>query len=88
VAADRALTHGGDLRSALARNHALMQVGHAVAAGALEEEWQHSVQQTSQPAQHHSQAETAGRDQVLKIGFADRFGVFSKKPVHVHGPRD
>jgi hypothetical protein len=62
-----------------------VKVLNAVAAGALEQKRQQPMQQASKPAQHHAQAKTACRKEVLKIGLADRVRVLGKKPVQIHG---
>jgi hypothetical protein len=86
AAADRSLTHGRDGRLwlSLPGDHALVQIGDAVAAGTLEEEGQQTVHQTGQATEHHAQAEGARREQVLEVSLANRLGVFSEEAVRIH----
>ena len=86
AAADRSLTYGRDGRLwlSLPGDHALVQIGDAVAAGTLEEEGQQTVHQTGQATEHHAQAEGARREQVLEVSLANRLGVFSEEAVRIH----
>lgn len=66
------------------RDHPVMEVDDAVAAGPAEGERQQRVQKTGNAAQDHAQAEATGRTQVLQVGLADRGRVLREKLPHSH----
>ena len=69
------------------QDHALVQLGDAVAAGAAEREREDRVQETSHATEHHAQAEARGHAGVLQVALAHRVRMFSEKTPQTHGAR-